>query len=263
MIKVLSPRERRITTTEVPKQRRIVGILPAAGKSTRMGGLFKELLPMTSSNNGDSKAVRPIIDISLHQMIRAGTERIYIITSPEKVMSHMTHLGDGSILGVPIVYLCQKQPLGLGNAVLAAEKLIEPEDLVCFMMPDTLIKPHDALRHLVSTQQQGRADLVLGAHKVRDPQNFGVIDFDGNGRPKAIIDKPKRPRSNWVWTCAVFTARLFDEIHKLRDNGDEIQLTDAFNISLRRLRVNVVRFRGIYLDIGTYEGYLRAARWLS
>ena len=209
-------------------------------------GLVKEFLPISKE--------KLCIDHTIEQMMKVPVGRIYIVTSPIKAAYHMNVLGNER-LGIPISYLCQRIPSGLGAAVLESEKAISLEDSrVCFMMPDTIISPDDALKQLSHHQES----LVLGVHQVKNPQDFGVVSFDDRGNPVRIEDKPTHPESNWVWSCAVFDVGLYEILRTLTPIRGEIQLTDAFSHHLNEHsdRTRVVQFsEGSYIDVGNLATY--------
>jgi glucose-1-phosphate thymidylyltransferase len=208
--------------------------------------LVKELLPISEDEL--------CIDYTIRQMMNVPVEKILLVTSPTKAAYHMQVLGNERF-GIPLSYLCQRTPMGLGAAVLESERIVTLENCkVCFMMPDTIITPADTLKQLSCYPEP----LVLGVHRVRNPQDFGVVVFDSQNNPLRIMDKPERPESSWVWTCAVFDSSLYGILRKLNPSGGEIQLTDAFSYYLKehRERMKVVQFEeGEYIDVGNLATY--------
>jgi len=224
---------------------RYIGLLPAAGHAARMNGLIKELLPFGK---------KLTIDFSIEQLAAVPVDYAYVITSPRKANYVFEQLGEERG-GIPFAYVCQSQPTGLGAAVSLIEPFVDQGDKLCFLMPDTLMTPPDAMRRMSEVTD---CDLVLGVHKVDDPWNYGVVAIK-NGKCEEIVDKPKHPHSKYVWTSAIFDRKLFEIIRKLRDNKGEIQLTDAFAIASRKLRVKPIVFdEGVYYDFGTLEKYNEA-----
>jgi glucose-1-phosphate thymidylyltransferase len=209
-------------------------------------GVVKELLPISKD--------KLCIDHTIEQMMKVPVDKIFLVTSPMKAAYHMHVLGNER-LGIPISYLCQRSPSGLGGAVLESEKIVSLENSrICFMMPDTIITPDDALKQLSRYHES----LVLGVHRVRNPQDFGVVIFDAHNTPVRIEDKPIRPESNWVWSCAIFDRGIYDILRKLAPLRGEIQLTDAFShyLSEHKERTRVIQFKeGNYTDVGNLTTY--------
>jgi glucose-1-phosphate thymidylyltransferase len=224
----------------------VIGLIPAAGVGRRAMGLVKELLPISKD--------RLCIDCTIEQMKNVPVENILLVTSPLKAAYHMHVLGNER-LGIPITYLCQRSPAGLGAAVLESEKIVSTEkSRICFMMPDTIVTPTDALKQLSLYKEP----LVLGVHRVKNPEDFGVVVLDSRNEPVRIDDKPERPESNWVWSCAIFDPSLYDVLKKLSPSRGEIQLTEAFSHYLKEHRegTRVVKFEsGDYIDVGNLSTY--------
>ena len=229
----------------VSPEPRHIGILPAAGQASRMSGLIKELLPFGK---------KLTIDFSIAQLASVPVELAYVIISPRKANYILEQLREKRG-GVRFAYVCQSQPNGLGAAVKLVGPLITKTDRMCFLMPDTFMTPADAMRRMSESLDY---DLVLGIHRVEDPWNYGVVTLR-NGKCEEIIDKPRHPHSNYIWTSAIFNYKLFEIIGKLGRNSGEIQLTDAFAFALRKLKVKPVIFDdGVYYDFGTIEKYTMA-----
>ncbi len=230
---------------------RSIGIIPAAGKSSRMGGLFKELLPVSMAR--DSRPV-PIIHFAIHQLMNIPVSKAYVITCPSKASVHMSVLDSG--IGVPVCFLNQDEPAGLGDAVLKLEPFVDNEN-IAFVMPDTIFTPAHAMKRLADLKEKTGASLILGLHQVSNPGSFGIVEFL-KGKPLSIVDKPRRPESDWAWSSAVFDKAIFGIIKTLSLNRGEVQLTDAFS-RMVELKYDVMALPfhgGKFYDIGTMNGYV-------
>lgn len=241
----------------------LVGIVPAAGKGTRLAPFpcAKELFPIGFQDYLVKGQVeqRPkvVSQYIIEGMREAGVQRILIIVGQGK-QDVVEYYGDGSRFGLHIGYLYQEHLTGMPAAINLARPWIGDATVV-FGMPDTIVRPVTALRDLLADHQQSQADLTLGLFQTDRPHKFGMVEIDPNNQVLSTIDKPKQTHLKLTWgTCcwsASFTA-LIDEFLSGHDSGGkETVLGDVFNVALEK-KMNV---RGLphpdgrYIDIGTAD----------
>ncbi|MEM4655087.1 MAG: sugar phosphate nucleotidyltransferase [Thermosphaera sp.] len=232
----------------------IVGIIPAAGRGTRLGMPFsKELFPLPSGYSG--KVTSPVIDFILERMRIAGATKIYTIINTEKT-DILAYLGSGSKFGLEICYLIQEKARGMPDAINTVTRWIHSDTIILFGMPDTVFTPENALNSILNLLLDSRADLVLGLFPTNKPHYFGMVEFDENYRPLAFIDKPKSSNLKFFWGigCWKFTfMRVINQyIEENINSQKEMLLSDVFKFALyQNLDILVYPFHeGKYYDIG-------------
>ena len=243
--------------------RQIVGIIPAAGKGTRLYPFPcpKELFPVGfqdfTLDGVIQKRPKVISQYVIENIIRAGAERIFIILGDDK-HDIMRYYGDGSYFGAGIAYLYQEKLKGMPYALnLARDWLVD--NTVLFGMPDTIVEPKNVFQRLIQFHQQEQADLTLGLFHTQNPSKFGMVEFDESLDITFIIDKPQQTDLTYMWGCACWSPRftkLLDDF--LRANpykGKEAVLGDVFTHAIENgLRVKGLPFDdGQYIDIGTAD----------
>lgn len=243
-----------------------IGIIPAAGRGSRLQPYrySKELIPVQLNYNQHLNIIAPkaIIEHSIGLMAEAGMSRIFVCVSQTK-FEILRYLGDGSDFGVSLGYLLQQNPTGMCKAIdLAHDWLFDNH--TCLAMPDTLIRPTDAMskisRHLV----EKNADLVLGIFPTEYPTLLGPVRTvveQGITRVLEVLDKPTETDLKNTWGIACWNvsfAKLLHE-HLLSASSDrEIALGTIFQIAVNSgLNVNAIDFSltgGAFYDIGTPSG---------
>jgi len=236
------------------------GIILAGGKGTRLYPLTmaisKQLLPVYD---------KPMIYYPLSMLMLAGIRDVLVITTPEDSDQYRRLLGDGSRLGMNFQYAIQAVPRGLADAFLVGKEFIG-DDKVCLILGDNIFFGHGLPQVLRSAAEQ-ESGAVVFAYPVKDPERYGVVEFDENGRAISLEEKPLKPRSNYAVPGIYFydnrVVRYAEEL-KPSPRG-EIEITDINKRYLADGELSVkVLGRGVaWLDAGTHESLLQASMFVQ
>ncbi len=236
------------------------GIILAGGSGTRLYpitlGVSKQLLPIYD---------KPMIYYPLSVLMLAGIREILIISTPIDLPFFQRLLGDGSRLGISFTYKEQPRPEGLAQAFVIGREFIGT-DTVCLILGDNIFYGPGISMILREAVKLTRGGLIFG-YPVRDPERYGVVEFDANRRVVGIEEKPEKPKSNYaVPGLYFFDNDVVDIAAKLRPSArGEIEITDVNLAYLRRgdLRVEPLGRGFAWLDTGTHEALQQAASYVQ
>ncbi|MBW1672194.1 MAG: glucose-1-phosphate thymidylyltransferase RfbA [Deltaproteobacteria bacterium] len=236
------------------------GIILAGGSGTRLHpitrGVNKQLLPVYD---------KPMIYYPLSVLMLAGLREILVISTPHDLPRFKYLLGDGSQWGVSFDYLEQPRPGGLAQAFVLGRDFVGA-DSVCLVLGDNIFYGHGfpyKLRELAAHQEGA----TIFCYWVKDPERYGVVSFDKNGKVIDIEEKPNQPKSNWAVTGLFFyDNRVLDIAADLKPSArGELEITDVNRIFMNMGALHVKQLgRGIaWLDTGTHETLMQASNFIE
>jgi len=239
------------------------GIILAGGSGSRLYPLTKvvskQLMPIYD---------KPMIYYPLSILMLTGIQEVLIISTPEDLPRFEQLLGSGSDIGMKFEYIVQPSPDGLAQAFILGKDFIGNDD-ACLILGDNIYYGHgiiDMLSNALSYAEDKNMATVFGYH-VHDPERYGVVDFDSEGRALSIEEKPENPKSNYAVTGLYFYPN--DVVKKAAEvvpsNRGELEITSLNQIYLTEKRLNVeLMGRGYaWLDTGTHESLLEASAFVE
>lgn len=221
------------------------------------GGTATRLFPLTATTSKQLLPVynRPMIFYPLNTLIRAGIKDILIIVTPEHSGQYLNLLG--SLLkkyGINIYFEVQKVPHGLADAFILGSSFIG-KDSVIMILGDNIFE--DNLKNFIKKFRKGG---LIFAKKVKEPERFGIIEFDKKGKPVSIEEKPQNPKSDFCVTgIYVYDHRVTQIARNLKPSArGEIEVTDINKKYLKMGELKVQKIKGEWLDAGTFDSLLEA-----
>lgn len=236
------------------------GIILAGGKGTRLApltqALSKQILPVYN---------KPMIYYPLSTLMQAGIREILIISTPEHLGFYQTLFGDGTRLGLSIIYREQPEANGLAQAFVIGEDFIGKQP-VALILGDNIFYGTEFYDQLDTFDRNPDGGLIFG-YRVADPERYGVVDFDNDGRVISIEEKPAKPKSHYAVPGLYFYDNEVVSIAKnLKPSPrGEYEITDVNNEYLRqgRLRVTIIHRGNAWLDTGTHRSLLEASSFVQ
>ncbi|MCM8763624.1 MAG: glucose-1-phosphate thymidylyltransferase RfbA [Candidatus Omnitrophica bacterium] len=235
------------------------GIILAGGKATRLHpitkGLCKQLLPIYD---------KPLVYYPLSVLMLAGIREILVISTPQALPFFKNLLGEGKELGISLSYAEQKESRGIAEAFIIGEDFLK-RDRVGLILGDNIFFGH-GLPELLKEAKRYEGASIFGYY-VKEPQRYGVIEFGKNKEVISIIEKPKKPKSNWAVTGLYFYDNGVVKISKNLKLSwrDELEITDINNtyLKLNKLKLTLLGRGYAWLDTGTCDSLIDASLFIK
>lgn len=236
------------------------GIILSGGKATRLypitKGVCKQMLPIYD---------KPMIYYPLSVLMLAGIRDILLISTPKDIPRFRDLLGDGKDLGIDISYAEQLEPRGIAESFIIAEEFIG-KDTVSLILGDNIFYGNNLTEILKEAASLREGALILGYY-VKEPQRYGVIEFDNASKVISIEEKPKKPKSNWVAAGLYFYDNEVVEIaRKIKPSQrQELEITDVNNEYIKRgkLKAKLLGRGYAWLDTGTYDSLIDSSIFIK
>jgi len=236
------------------------GIILAGGSGTRLypitKSISKQIIPVYD---------KPMIYYPLSVLMLAGIREILIISTPKDLHLYEDLLGDGSQLGLKLSYKIQPSPDGLAQAFILGDEFIG-NDHVCLVLGDNIFYGDRFGRILLETAQVEDGAVLFG-YWVKDPERYGVVEFDDKGRVLSLEEKPAKPKSNYAVTGLYFYSNdVIAKAKSLKPSArGELEITDLNNLFLKedRLKVKLLGRGFAWLDTGTHDSLLQASNFIA
>lgn len=249
--------------------RSVVGLIPAAGQGSRLGGLpfSKELYPVDASDDPDVQKPRAVMEFLLDDMRCAGIHRVYIVVRDGK-WDIPGHLGDGSRFGLSIAYLMMGRPFGVPYSLDQAHHHLG-DAVVALGFPDIMVGCPDAFGVCLAKLNETGADVVVGAFPADDPKAVDMLQMTPDDRVERFVIKPQTTTLTHTWPLAVWTPAFTDFMHGFlhdktepEDANNDLQVGHVFNAAIEAgldVRAETVSDQP-FIDVGSPGGLARFAR---
>ncbi len=231
------------------------------------GGMGTRLYPMTKVTSKQLLPIydKPMVYYPMSVLMLAGIREVLVISTPTDLPRYRELLGDGGRLGMDIRYAAQERPRGLAEAFILGEKFIG-DDTVCLILGDNVFYGQALSSYLARGAALTEGAMVFG-YPVKDPSQFGVVEFDRTGRVVSLEEKPARPKSRYAVPGLYFYDNDVVDIAKTVTPSDrgEVEITSVNNAYLAKGKLKVIQVgRGMaWLDTGSPEGLLSAAQFVQ
>ena len=245
------------------EEKQMKGIILAGGSGTRLypitKGVSKQLVPIYD---------KPMIYYPLSVLMLAGIKEVLIITTPQDQRNFINLLGDGSDLGIRFEYVVQPSPDGLAQAFILGEEFLDGDD-ACLVLGDNIFHGHGLTKLLAESVKNAKEEnkATVFGYYVRDPERYGVAEFDEEGTVTSIEEKPLNPKSNYAVVGLYFYPK--DVVAKAKnvkpsDRGElEITTLNQDYLGENRLKVELMGRGYAWLDTGTHESLLEASQFIQ
>ncbi len=236
------------------------GIILAGGHGTRLHpvtlGTSKQLLPVYD---------KPMIYYAISVLMLSGIRDILIITTNHELDLYKRLLGDGSQFGINFKYKTQEKPRGLADAFLVGEDFIDKNN-VALILGDNIFYGQSFSKTLSDAIKKNKGASIFSYH-VKNPKDFGIVEFDEDNSPISIEEKPKQPKSNYAVTgLYLYDNNVLDYAKQIKPSKrGELEITDINKIYMKKSNLNVIKLgRGFaWLDTGTHESLMEASRFVQ
>tara|TARA_Y100000385_G_scaffold289391_1_gene358675 strand:- start:108 stop:875 length:768 start_codon:yes stop_codon:yes gene_type:complete len=236
------------------------GIILAGGAGTRLHPVTKvvskQLLPIYD---------KPMIYYPLSILINSGIKDIMIITTPEDQLLFKRLLGDGSQWSISIIYAVQEKPNGIAQALLISDEWLNGSSSILILGDNLFFGP--SINDIIKSALNSNKGATIFGYEVKDPNRFGVIEFDNNQNVISIEEKPLKPKSNWAATgLYIYNSEASKRTKNLKSsNRGELEITDLNNTYLVKNELKVVLLDENYswLDTGTHNSLLEASNFVK
>ncbi|MBY0118880.1 glucose-1-phosphate thymidylyltransferase RfbA [Paenibacillus xylanexedens] len=236
------------------------GIILAGGSGTRLypitKAISKQIIPVYD---------KPMIYYPLSVLMLAGIKEILIISTPRDIKVFQELFGDGSFIGLSLTYAVQNQPNGLAEAFIIGESFIG-HDSVALILGDNIFFGQSFGKILIEAAQVKEGAVIFGYY-VKNPESYGVIEHNNDGKVLSIEEKPEKPKSNYAVPGLYFYDNSVIEIAKsIKPSArGELEITEVNNVYLQKGRLNVKLLgRGMaWMDTGTHDGMLEASNYVE
>ena len=239
------------------------GIILAGGSGTRLypitKGISKQLAPIYD---------KPMIYYPLSVLMLSGIKEVLIISTPDDLPRFEALLGDGSDIGMTFSYIVQPSPDGLAQAFILGKEFIGNDD-VCLVLGDNIFYGHGLTTLLASSVKNAQEDnnATVFGYYVKDPERYGVAEFDKNGKVTSLEEKPENPQSNYAVVGLYFYPNdVVKKAHQVKpsDRGElEITTLNQDYLAEERLKVELMGRGYAWLDTGTHESLLEASNFIQ